>query len=646
MTEATPEQTADTSAPPSAPRGSPPADVPPADTPPADSPAEELRRRGGGRGKTFVPRLVVLGVGGAGGNVVNNMISNGIKDADFMVANTDMQDLERSEAPIRVQIGVQTTQGLGTGADPECGKQAAEESIEEVLRHLQDTHLLFITAGMGGGTGTGATGVIARRAREQGILTLGMVTKPFDYEGAEKMRVAEDAIVRLHEDMDKLIVISNQNLFALANEQTPLSEAFGLADKILSAGITGITEAITRPGLINVDFADVRTVMQEKGHSVLGTGEAEGEERAVRAIDDAINNRLVEDVSLGGARTILLNVTGGQVGLHEVHTISARLQEEAGAQAKLVTGVIDDASMANGLKVCVMAAGIPRTDSETVMRSQPHTSSRAHMPHMPPPPQPTRAPEESTLDLEEMPSPLPSAIQPRQESEPPPPKKGILPTFFGRPKTAPAAEEALPRAKAGWFTKLFGDLDEMERANRTYADAQPAEAETAESDTADNLSAELPTAGAEAEAEKPVETEAMPAAQSPTAGVPTAGLPTAGAEAEAEKPVETEEMPAAQSPTAGVPTAGADTAAVDTAAIDTADNPSAKLPTAGEGEPEVLKEEPQSVSLPPVEVKPAPALKFSDKKRARKATALPPEPAEDDEQEQLEIPTFLRRQNS
>src|ERR1700681_960310 len=275
------------------------------------------------------PRIVVFGIGGAGGNAVNNMIEAGLEGVEFVVANTDAQQLAFSKTDKRVQLGVQVTQGLGAGAHPEVGMSAAEESIPEIGEHLEGAHMIFITAGMGGGTGTGAGPIIAKCARERGILTVGVVTKPFHFEGRHRMRLAESGIAELQRYVDTLIVIPNQNLFRVANERTTFAEAFAMADQVLHSGVRSITDLMVLPGLINLDFADVRTVMTEMGKAMMGTGEASGEGRAMAAAEAAIANPLLDETSMKGAKGLLISITGGRdLTLFEVDEAATRIREE------------------------------------------------------------------------------------------------------------------------------------------------------------------------------------------------------------------------------------------------------------------------------------------------------------------------------
>ncbi len=305
------------------------------------------------------PRITVIGVGGAGGNAVNNMIDAKLEGVEFLVANTDAQSLVQSLAERKIQLGQNITHGLGAGARPEIGRAAAEEAIEELADHLSGTNMVFVTGGMGGGTGTGAAPVIARLAREQGILTLGVVTKPFHFEGVNRARIAEAGIQEMQQYVDTLIVIPNQNLFRVANEKTTFADAFAMADQVLHSGVRGITDLMVVPGLINLDFADIRTVMSEMGKAMMGTGEAEGEQRATEAAEAAISNPLLDEVSMKGARGVLINITGGpDVTLFEVDEAANRIGQEVDPEANIIFGSTLDASLGASLRVSVVATGI------------------------------------------------------------------------------------------------------------------------------------------------------------------------------------------------------------------------------------------------------------------------------------------------
>ncbi len=307
----------------------------------------------------FTPRITVIGVGGGGTNAVDNMIALDLQGVDFVVANTDAQQLTHSRADRRIQLGPHLTQGLGAGAKPEIGRAAAEEASEELARHLEGAHMVFITAGMGGGTGTGAAPVIARMARERGILTVGVVTKPFTFEGGRRAKAAEAGLVELQSYVDTLIVIPNQNLFRLANERTGWKEAFKMADHVLYMGVRGVTDLMVTPGMVNLDFADIRTVMAEMGKAMMGTGEADGDNRAVRAAEAAISNPLLEDTSMAGARGLLINITGGEdMTLFEVDQAANRIREEVADDANIIFGSAIDEHLAGRIRVSVVATGI------------------------------------------------------------------------------------------------------------------------------------------------------------------------------------------------------------------------------------------------------------------------------------------------
>ena len=313
------------------------------------------------------PRITVIGIGGAGGNAVNNMITAGLEGVDFVVANTDAQALANSKADRRIQIGAQLTEGLGAGSDPEVGRAAAEEAMAEIVDQIQGAHMAFVTAGMGGGTGTGAAAVIARACREQGILTIGVVTKPFEFEGPRRMRSADTGINALSNEVDTLIIIPNQNLFRVANEQTGFVEAFAIADEVLHSGVASVTDLMTKPGLINLDFADVRMVMNEMGKAMMGTGEADGPNRALEAAEAAIANPLLEDDSMQGASGVLINITGGQdMTLYEVDEAANRIKREVAIDANIIIGAIYDDALAGLIRVSVVATGIDA--DETVQR--------------------------------------------------------------------------------------------------------------------------------------------------------------------------------------------------------------------------------------------------------------------------------------
>lgn len=330
------------------------------------------------------PRITVFGVGGAGGNAVNNMIEQNLEGVEFVVANTDAQALQQSRAPSKIQMGIKVTEGLGAGARPSVGAASAEETIEEIVDHLAGAHMCFITAGMGGGTGTGAAPIIAQAARELGVLTVGVVTKPFSFEGNKRMKQAEEGIAALQKVVDTLIIIPNQNLFRLANDRTTFAEAFGMADDVLYQGVKGVTDLMVRPGLINLDFADVRAVMDEMGKAMMGTGEASGENRARQAAEKAIANPLLDEISLHGAKGVLINVTGGaDLTLFELDEAANIIREKVDPDANIIVGSTLDPKMDGVMRVSVVATGIDVSQSSRVDTASPRRSMAEPLRPMP-----------------------------------------------------------------------------------------------------------------------------------------------------------------------------------------------------------------------------------------------------------------------
>ncbi len=349
------------------------------------------------------PRIIVCGVGGAGGNAVNNMIVSGLSGVDFVVANTDAQALTSSRAERIIQMGLQVTEGLGAGSKPEVGRAAAEEAIEEIRDHLAGAHMAFVTAGMGGGTGTGAAPVIARVAREMGILTVGVVTKPFQFEGGRRMKLAEGGINELHKSVDTLIVIPNQNLFRVANERTTFADAFAMADQVLYSGVACITDLMVKEGLINLDFADVRSIMSEMGKAMMGTGEATGERRAVTAAEAAIANPLLDETSMKGARGLLISITGGNdLTLYEVDEAASRIRQEVDEEANIILGATFDSALDGVVRVSVVATGIDHIGIERIE----------------PTPAPPRAAEPPVRTRPVASRPFPTPIAPEAAPEP------------------------------------------------------------------------------------------------------------------------------------------------------------------------------------------------------------------------------------
>jgi cell division protein FtsZ len=405
------------------------------------------------------PRITVFGVGGAGGNAVNNMIEAGLDGVDFVCANTDAQALALARAPRIIQMGLQVTEGLGAGSQPEVGRAAAEEVIDEIRDHLAGAHMVFITAGMGGGTGTGAAPAIARVARDMGILTVGVVTKPFQFEGQRRMRMAEAGIGELNEAVDTLIVIPNQNLFRVANENTGFADAFGMADQVLYSGVACITDLMVRPGLINLDFADVRAVMRGMGKAMMGTGEAQGEKRALSAAQAAINNPLLDDVSMKGARGLLISITGGRdMKLYEVDEAATRIREEVDSEANIIVGATFDEALEGTMRVSVVATGIDKPMSaqgeldpteariaEVAERLKAEARLRSAVPNVrtsaaAPAPAPMPAPVAETMP-EPVRAPAPAAYAADVRIEPAQPR----PVMVAPPVVeAPVAEASMP----------------------------------------------------------------------------------------------------------------------------------------------------------------------------------------------------------
>lgn len=404
------------------------------------------------------PRITVFGVGGAGGNAVNNMIEKALDGVEFVVANTDAQALQQSKANARIQMGVKVTEGLGAGARPSVGAAAAEETIEEIVDHLAGAHMCFITAGMGGGTGTGAAPIIAQAARELGVLTVGVVTKPFQFEGNKRMRQAEEGIENLQKVVDTLIIIPNQNLFRLANERTTFTEAFQMADDVLYQGVKGVTDLMVRPGLINLDFADVRAVMDEMGKAMMGTGEAEGDDRAIHAAEKAIANPLLDEISLNGAKGVLINITGGHdLTLFELDEAANIIRDKVDQDANIIVGSTLDTSMEGRIRVSVVATGIdaaPASSEVPVPRrrlAEP-LAPQAAAPMAPPArpePQPMRAeapapqPEAPAFDAHAAALAAQAARAPRESYREPAreaPRAEDLPPPAYRPQPAPAAQ--------------------------------------------------------------------------------------------------------------------------------------------------------------------------------------------------------------
>ena len=396
------------------------------------------------------PRITVIGVGGGGCNAVNNMISSQLAGIEFVVANTDVQALEQSLADRRIVLGRQTTGGLGVGARPEHGRAAAEEATDELMEVLEGTHMVFIAAGMGGGTGTGAAPVIARLARENGILTVGVVTKPFAFEGPTRMQIAENGIAEMQQYVDTLIVIPNQHLFRVATEKTTCAEAFSMADEVLHSGVRGVTDLMLVPGLINLDFADIRTVISEMGKAVMGTGEAEGEDRAEKAAEAAISNPLLEDTSMKGARGVLINITGGSdMTLYEVDKAASRIGQEVDPEATIIFGSTIDETFDGRMRVSVVATGIdvhlvearPRPALKVLPDPDQQDAEAQHAFVAPTQdPAPAIRPETAAFAAAPDAQPVAEVVDARQKAAAPPAAEPAVSTVVANERPAPAAE--------------------------------------------------------------------------------------------------------------------------------------------------------------------------------------------------------------
>jgi cell division protein FtsZ len=430
------------------------------------------------------PRITVIGVGGAGGNAVNNMVRANLVGCEFTACNSDSQAVKNSLAGRKIQLGQTVTRGLGAGSRPDVGRAAAEEAMDEILESLQGSNMVFITAGMGGGTGTGAAPVIARAARESGILTVGVVTKPFHFEGTHRMRLAEAGIVELQKYVDTLIIIPNQNLFRVANEKTTFADAFKMADDVLHAGVRGVTDLMVMPGLINLDFADIRAVMSEMGKAMMGTGEAEGERRAIDAAEAAISNPLLEDVSMKGARGVLINITGGSdMTLFEVDEAANRIREEVDPEANIIFGSTFDENLNGKIRISVVATGI---DSEAAREPKPTLTvvtggKEAMPPAVAAAPQPALLREAATAAAlaAETEAPVPAAAHAEQAAlasgafiAPKPIEPAVpRPIQVASPVATPDAATATPAKKRG--LSLFERVTGVARAARTMPASQP-----------------------------------------------------------------------------------------------------------------------------------------------------------------------------
>jgi cell division protein FtsZ len=547
------------------------------------------------------PRITVFGVGGAGGNAVNNMIEKNLDGVDFVVANTDAQALQQAKAENRVQLGIKVTEGLGAGARASVGAASAEESIEQIVDHLAGAHMCFITAGMGGGTGTGAAPIIAQAARELGVLTVGVVTKPFQFEGAKRMRQAEEGVEALQKVVDTLIIIPNQNLFRLANEKTTFTDAFSMADDVLYQGVKGVTDLMVRPGLINLDFADVRAVMDEMGKAMMGTGEAEGEDRAIQAAERAIANPLLDEISLRGAKGVLINITGGDdLTLFELDEAANRIREEVDPEANIIVGSTLDQGLGGMMRVSVVATGIDAVDVNTDMPVPRRRMSSALS---------VDTVEDAVEEHEQAPMPAAAPIAASVAAPAPVSEVAEEPSFFD------PAPQAAPRADA--TADMF--------AGRRYEDAERVE-------DAVPAPAYTPEPAPVAAQHEPLEAapEAFVAPRAPTPGTPSpeamARLRAAAQRANpAERPVAAAPapQPAAPATQAERPRFGINSLINRMTGSEGETQPRAAAPAA-----------PTARHQPPVQRQP----------QQQAAAAPQPRQDADPEQERIEIPAFLRRQ--
>jgi cell division protein FtsZ len=446
------------------------------------------------------PRIVVIGVGGAGGNAVNNMITSGLDGVEFVVANTDAQALALSKADRRIQMGSAITQGLGAGMRPHVGEESAENSIAEIMEQLDGAHMLFVAAGMGGGTGTGAAPVIAKAARERGILTVAIVTKPFQFEGSKRMKLADAGIDNLYSCVDTLIVIPNQNLFRVATENTTMADAFAMADEVLNSGVRGVTDLMVVPGLINLDFADVRTVMDEMGKAMMGTGEATGERRAIEAAESAISNPLLDDVSLKGAKGVLINITGGNdLTLYEVDEAASLIRGQVDPDANIIVGSALDSDLDGIVRVSVVATGVSGDENFVTPRHDRGYAAEAEEPIFDDQEEMSEFEEEFEIEAEFEPEVAPIAAQ-AAAAPIAAPKPATSTYAYRQPEThqapEPAPTQEMPPVQSQTVVKrpfgFFGRKKSVPVAPRT--ESRPAPTQTGDlfgSDAEDEL--EIPS---------------------------------------------------------------------------------------------------------------------------------------------------------
>ncbi len=490
------------------------------------------------------PRITVFGVGGAGGNAVNNMITSNLNGVEFVVANTDAQALQQTAAERSIHMGTSLTEGLGAGSQPQIGAAAAEEALPEIIDHISGSHMVFITAGMGGGTGTGAAPVIARAAKEQGVLTVGVVTKPFQFEGQRRMITAERGIEQLSSHVDTLIIIPNQNLFRIANEKTTFADAFAMADEVLYSGVASITELMTKEGLINLDFADVRAVMSEMGKAMMGTGESAGEKRAIEAAEAAISNPLLDDVSMRGARGLLISITGGNdLTLYEVDEAATRIREEVDPDANIILGATFDETLEGTIRVSVVATGIEDVemrnapavyddyDYDDVPAAMPQQVAATPAPAPVVAETPAPAPMPAMEAQEEVPAPAAAAMEMQETAQAanipaPATRDAAEPVRMPEPEEFPpiaqaqiaardqaVAEPEVARKRKGLFERLAGvGLGRKEEDTSAAAPAKTEEPRFANApEPAEQVATAFETHEISQEASEPEQAEAQPA---------------------------------------------------------------------------------------------------------------------------------------
>jgi cell division protein FtsZ len=585
------------------------------------------------------PRITVIGVGGAGGNAVNNMISSQLEGVEFLVANTDSQALKGSACEHRIQLGRNITSGLGAGSRPEVGRAAAEEQLEEILSHLETSNMVFITAGMGGGTGTGAAPVIARAAREAGILTVGVVTKPFQFEGIHRMRIAENGIQELSQFVDTLIIIPNQNLFRVANEKTTFADAFKMADDVLYSGVRGVTDLMVMPGLINLDFADIRSVMTEMGKAMMGTGEAEGDNRAIAAAEAAISNPLLDDVSMKGARGVLINITGGMdMTLFEVDEAANRIRDEVDPDANIIFGSTFDESLNGTMRVSVVSTGI---EAEAGVEPRPASLSLVHS-------RPGSRPEVSA------PAAKPAGAV---AGAPAAPAGGIASGVTAAAVEPMAAEESASQEE------VTATVAERLESEAPQADAAQAEAPMEEARA--EAPAEMPREQAPQAEAAPQEAFVPPAPATPerksyAASQATGGRPdpfaaadmanAAGSRREAQEKPAAPTVPRNKAYSLFRRVTGGLAALNEEESRPAASQPPRREPSIGRpAEDEGAPAETPKASAPAPQPTPQPAAapkpaNPAAESRQPKLSGMEPTPATKDEEDLLDIPAFLRRQ--